>query len=76
MVRQGLSEEVSLSRDPSEDWKQVMQSLEQSFPGRGNGMPSYLRVNQVRRAEIYRMAGGKRKSEWYDVRLEWVAKVT
>lgn len=40
-----------------------MQSLEQSFPGRGNGMASYLRVNPVKRAETFRIAGGKRKSE-------------
>lgn len=36
-----------------------MQSLEQSFPGRENGMASYLRVNPARRAELFKRLKGK-----------------
>ena len=38
------------------------------------GMVSYLKVDQVRRVEMFGMAGGKRVSG-YEIRLEWVARM-
>ena len=52
----------------------VSHAMVQGRTFQAEGMASYLKVNQVRRVEMFGMAGGKRVNG-YEIRLEWVARM-